>query len=456
MGSLSGINLNSLLAALGGNSSSSGIDVNAAVSQAMVALAAPEQNWLNEQQALQTQATAIDQIQSDVSALQTALQGLGDPAGALTSMTATSSDTNVVTATAAAGTPTGSHIVIVNNIASTASAYSSVVATSSTPLPTGSFTIQVGTGTPTTIQIGSGVNTLDQLASSINTQKLGVTASVINDANGSRLSIVSNTSGSANGFTISAASGLTFTQASTGEDASLTVDGIPIDSASNTVTGAIAGLTLNLLGAVQGGQVTISVAPATDQIVQAIVAFVGAYNKVMGDVNTQFTVDGSNREGPLAGDSAVQILQSNLLGMGSYTTGTSDISTLADLGIKMSNDGTLTVDSATLNSAIQNNFPAVEAFMQGTSANGFVSYLNGQLNTLTDPVSGAFTVDLQSITNENKDLQNQIDNFQTYLNAQKILLTAEYSQADILLQQLPQQLAQINAELGNNTNTKNS
>jgi len=454
MGSTSGINLSSLLSALG--SSSSGIDVASAVSQAMAALATPENQWLSEQQGLQTQATDIGQIQTDVSALETALNALGDPAGGLTSMTATSSDTSVVNASAAAGTVAGSHIVVVNSIATGSSWYSNAVASSSTALPAGSFTLQVGTGAPTTITIGSGVNTLDELATSINGQNLGVTASVINDSSGARIAIASNSTGKANGFTISAASGLTFTQASTGQDAALTVDGIPIDSASNTVTGAVNGLTLNLVGAAPGGQVTVTIAPDATTAAKAIATFVGAYNTAIGDVNTQYTVGANNAEGPLSGDSTVQMLQSMLLSSASYSGGGNGVASFSDLGITMNNDGTLTLDSSKLTNAIQNNFGAVQSFMQGATSNGFVSYLSNQLSTLTDPTSGAFTVDLQSITSENKNLQDQIDNFQTYLDAQKTLLTAEYNQADITLQQIPQLQAQINAELGYPPNTKSS
>jgi flagellar hook-associated protein 2 len=452
MGGISGIDLSSLLSGLG--SSSSGINVGSAVSAAMSALSRPEQQWLNQQQTLATEASGIDQIQNDVNALQSSLRALGDPFGALASMTATSSDTSVVNATAVAGTASGSHVVIVNNIASSASAYSNAVASSSTNLAAGSFTIQPGSGTATTITIGSGINTLDQLATYINTQKLGVTANVVNDSTGARLAITSNSSGTANGFTITAASGLTFTQASTGQDASLTVDGIPIDSASNTVTGALNGVALNLVGAAPGGQVTISVAPNTAQAVQAFNSFISAYNTAMGDVNTQYTVNGSNQEGPLSGDSTVQMLQGSLLSVAGYSGGGNGVALLSDLGISVNKDGTLTLDSAKLNNAIQNNFGAVQNFMQGASSNGFVSFLNNQLNTLTAPATGAFTVDLQSISSENLDLQHHINDFQTYLNNQKTLLTAEYSQADITLQQIPQLQAQINAELGYPPTTK--
>jgi len=454
MSSVGGIDISSLLSALG--STSSGIDVTSAVDSAISALSIPELEWEQEQVTLQSDTSGINQIQTDVGTLQTALQALGDPDGAIASMTATSSDGSVVNATAAPGTAAGSHVVVVNNVATTASWYSDSVASSSTALANGSFTLQVGSGTATAIEIGTGTNTLDELATSINTQNLGVTASVINDSSGARLAIVSNSSGAANGITISAASGLTFTQASAGQDASLTVDGIPIDSASNTITGAVAGLTLNLLGAAPAEQVNVTVTPNATQAAQAITSFVSAYNTAVGDVNTQYTVNANNQEGPLAGDSTVQILQNGLLSIAGYSGGGNGVSTLADLGISMNKDGTLTVDSATLGNTIQNNFAAVQNFMQGTSSNGFVSFLNNTLNTLTDPTNGAFSVDLQSMSNQNADLQTQINNFQTYLDNQRTLLTTEYNNADIALQQIPEKEAQLNAELGYPPNTTSS
>ena len=182
----------------------------------------------------------------------------------------------------------------------------------------------------------------------------------------------------------------------------------------------------------------------------------GAYNTAIGDVNAQYTVNTSNQEGPLAGDSTVRMLQDALLAAGSYSGGGNGVSTLGDLGITMNKDGTLTLDTATLANAVQNSFSAVQSFMQGASSNGFASTLNNQLNALTDSASGAFTVDLQSITSENTDLQQQINTFQTYINNQRTLLTAEYNQADIALQEIPQEQAQINAELGYSPTTKSS
>jgi len=453
MGS-SSIDLSSILSALG--SSSSGINVQSAVAQEIALESQPMLLWEQQQSNLQNQASDIKGIESDITSLQDALSALKDPAGALAAMTAASSNSNIVTASATAGTAAGTHMVVVNNLASTASWYSTAVASGDTALAAGSFTIQVGSGSPITVTTGSGVNTLNDVVNYINGLGAGVTASVVNDANGARLALIGNNSGGAGNFTVSDGSGLTFTQATQGKDASLTIDGIPIDSASNTVTGAVNGLTFNLTGAAPGTQVSISVAPDASQASQAINAFVSAYNKVIGDVNSEYQVDGSNKQGPVAGDPILSELQSVLLGIGSFTSGNNVVNTLGQLGISMGQDGTLSVDSSTLTNAIQTNFSSVQNFFQGTSSNGFASTLDTQLNTLVDPVSGAFTVDLQSITNETNDLQDQINNFQAYLATRQQFLTNEYNQADIALQQLPLLEAQLNAELGLNNNNKNS
>lgn len=444
MGSLSAINLNSLF----GGSSSSGINVAAAVAQALSAESGPLLQYQQEQVTLQGQNAAITTIEGEVSSLATALNALGDPAGGLTSLATTSSNSSIVSATATPGAATGNHIVVVNNLATTGAAFSDPVASATTQLPPGSFQLQVGSGSPATITVGSGVNTLNDLASSINGLGLGVTASVVNDSTGSRLAIVSNSSGAANDFTISNATGINFTRAAIGTDASLTVDGIPIDSASNTVSGAVNGVTFNLQSAAPGVEVNVSVAPDHDKVSGAINDFVKAYNAAISDVNSQFKVDGNNNEGVVAGDTVIRVLQNALLSAASYSSGAGSITGLSSLGIKTNDDGTLTVDSATLNNAIANNFSAVQTFFQGANANGFAASFNNQLDTFTDAASGAFTVDLQSLANENNDLQNHIDQLQAFLNDQRTLLTAKFSKAEILLQQLPTEQAQLNAEFG--------
>ena len=73
---------------------------------------------------------------------------------------------------------------------------------------------------------------------------------------------------------------------------------------------------------------------------------------------------------------------------------------LTSLGISVNKDGTLSVDSATLNNALQNNYSDVQNFFQGTTFNGFAGSLDQQLTSFLSPADGAFTVDLQSMSSQ--------------------------------------------------------
>lgn len=455
--STSGVDLSSILEAAYG-ASSSGLDVTSAVNSAVTAAQAPENTWKSQQSTLQSQASALQQIQSYASNLDDDIQSLNSLTGPLSARTVSSSNSNAVTASAASGSTSGNHVVVVNNLATTASWTSGVFASSSTALPAGSFTITTGSGSTATVTT-DGSETLSDVANQINGDNLGLTASVITDANGSRLAIVANSSGSAANFTVddSGSTGFGFTQPSTGANASLTVDGIAISSATNTVTGVIPGVTLNLLSANPGVQVSLGVSQDVSQVTSAINQFVSDYNTAISALNSQFTYVAGSGEGVLSTDSSVRNLQSALLGALSYTytpsSGTTTVPNLSSLGISMQNDGTLTVDSSSLQSALQNNFSDVQNFFQGSSFNGFANSLDQQLTSFVSPSNGAFTVDLQSMNSEYNDLATQISDFETnYITPLKTQLQSEYSQAEILLQQLPIQMKQINAELGGNNN----
>jgi len=450
--SSSGIDISQILQAAMG-ASSSGIDVTSAVNAAVTAAQAPETGWENQQTTLQNQTTALNQLQTYSTNLDNDVQALNSITGPLSAVTVSSSNSSIVSASAVSGTASGNHIVSVNNLASIASWSSDTVANASTPLAAGSFTITAANGTPTTISTGTGTSTLSDVVNTINSDNLGVTARVVTDATGSRLAIVSNNSGSASNFSVSAPTGgsLSFIQAVTGANASLTVDGLSISSASNTVTGAIPGVTLNLLNVAPGTNVSLTIAPDTSQISTSINQFVSDYNTLITAINAQYTDSGSG-EGVLASDPVLRNLQSDLENALGYTTGSAAVSSLASLGISVNHDGTLTANSTTLNSMLQNNFSSVQTFFQGTGRNGFANSLDQQLTSFTSPANGAFTVDLQSISSEYSGLQTDINNFQNnYIVPLKARLNAEYSQAEILLQQLPTEMQQINTELGLNT-----
>lgn len=442
--------LNSVLSALGGTT---GIDVTSAVNSILYADRAPERGWQTQQATLAGQYSAINQIENETSALSDSLNSLSNLNGALSSVSATSSNTSLLTATAVSGTAASNHTITINNLATTGSWYSGAEATSSTSLPAGSITLTVGSGAPVSITVGSGVNTLDQLAASINSQSLGVTANVVTDANGARLALTSATTGSAADFTVSSSS-VGFTRSGTGTNASLTIDGVPVSSASNTVTGAISGVTLNLQGAAPTTTINLSLGPDTTSINAAVSSFVNAYNTLIRDVNTQTGYNKSTQiAGILQSDSAITGLQSALLASTNYGSGSGVFQTLDSLGVTTNTDGTLTLNSTTLANAVQSNGAAVATFFQGSALNGFANALSTSLNTYTDPTQGAFTVDLQSLNSENQDLTNETNTLELFLASQQKILTAQYNAADIAIQQLPQQIKQIQALLNPNQST---
>ncbi len=448
--------LNSVLSALGG---STGIDVTSAVNAILYANRAPERAWQAQQTTLSNQTAALNQLQTESSNLSNDLSTLQDPTGVLTSAVATSTNSSLLTASAVPGTPSSGHLITINNLAVTGSWYSAAQTSSSAPLTDGSsFQITVGTGNPTTIAIGPGTDTLDELAASINNQSLGVTANVVTDSSGARLSLVADNSGAAADFTVTSSnSSLAFTRANTGKDASITVDGVPIKSTSNTVTGALSGVTLNLQGAATETEIGLQIGPDTASISSAINSFVSDYNTLIANVNSQFTYNqATNVAGTLQQDSTVQGLQSQLLEASNYLSSSGTYTTLTSLGITTNSDGTLSVNSATLNNAISTNSAAVASFFQGTANNGFAGSLSSTLNAFTDPTEGAFKVDLQSISSENQDLTDQTNTLELYLTSQQTILTAQYNAADIAIQQLPQHIKQIQALLNPNADSSSS
>jgi len=432
-------------------SSGSGIDVQAMVDQAIQAASGPLQLMQQQQLAqLSGQAAALNEIEGKLTALQTAMQALSDPLGPLAAMAATSSNPSIVTATANPGAAAGNHLVVVNALATTSSAYSAAFASATAPLNTGSFTLQVGSNAPVTVTVDSTNNTLSGLAATINGLNAGVTASVVTDAAGARLVLVSATSGTAGTISISNDTvGLGFT-VNPGTDASLTVDGVPISSSSNQINGVIAGVTLNLQAAAPNTAVAISVAADTNAITTAIENFVSAYNAVVQDINSQFAVDPTTHTaGVLAGDSALRMVQEQLLNLVTTAVPVNGTTVnLESLGIHMQDDGTLQVDSGQLNGELTSNPGLVLGFFQNSTQTGFAQVFSNTLTALTDVTSGPLNVDLAGIQQMESTLNDDVANFQARLDLKRQQLLDEFSRVDAILRELPVLQQQIAQQLG--------
>ncbi|HEY1471311.1 MAG TPA: flagellar cap protein FliD N-terminal domain-containing protein [Candidatus Acidoferrum sp.] len=179
-----------------------GIDVQQFVKFAVAGQQANITALQAQQSTLNSQTSELATISSDLLSLDNAAFALRDPLGALAAQVATSSNSAVVSATASSLASPGSHSITISSLATTSSYYSNQLQSNST-ISAGTFQVQVGSSSPVTITVDSTNNTLSQLVTSINNQGIGVTASVIQDANGYRLALVSNSSGAPGDITVS-------------------------------------------------------------------------------------------------------------------------------------------------------------------------------------------------------------------------------------------------------------
>jgi flagellar hook-associated protein 2 len=460
-----------------------GIDVNSVVSQIQAGQSGQLTVWQGDVTTLQTQATAITQINTDLSNLAAAAAGLTGANGALTALTATSSESAIVNATAQSGAASANYTVVVTGLASTGTLYTDSIASATTSIlptdaTTGNLSFQIGSsdgtgGTTADIAITSSNDTLSTLAQSINTQsasnKWGVTASVVTDANGAHLAIYSQATGSAGALSLTAGTGsnttnLTFEDPVGGTNADISINGIPYASTTNTVTGAIPDVTLNLVSADEDTPVTITVGPDITSITNSINNFVTEYNTVIGDINTQFTASAAtNQEGPLGSDTDLRVLQSSLANDMTYATTdptsvSSGLTNLGALGIVMNADGTLTVNQTPVDTTteyspgfsdvLSTNLSAVQNFFTNANSTGFADNLNADLTNLTDQTNGILNQDLASNQSQQNDLTTEITNFQTQLAAQKVQLDQVFDTVNSSLEEYPFLLDEITEELG--------
>jgi flagellar hook-associated protein 2 len=320
---------------------------------------------------------------------------------------------------------------------------------SSSTIPAGNFQLSDGSNSANVVVTAG--TTLSALAAQINATGLNLSASVVADGTGAHLAINSTQE---QAISVSSDPTLTPIQARQAQNASLTVDGVPVNSATNTVSGALDGVSLTLTGTTTSSSaVTLSVSADADQISSAVSQFVSSYNSTINLLSTQFAYNaGTGAQGVLGSDSVVRSMQSALLSSIGFSNPGNGLSTLASLGISMQNDGTLTLDNTVLGQAIARNPADVQNLFQGNASNGFANKIAAQLTTYSSASGGALALDISNLTQQYNALQSDVNNYESgYIASQKTLLTTMYSNAEIALQSLPNTLKQIQAELNNNS-----
>jgi len=229
--------------------------------------------------------------------------------------TATSTNDDVVTATASGTASSASLRVRVTDLAAAERQVSQGFATLDTTVGRGTFSIRVGAGPTTNVIIDGTNNTVSGFVQAINEADAGVTASILNDGSGTpfRVVIQSDTTGAANELTLgNGLSGGTtpaflITQEAANASILIDPDGanpITVESATNTFSDILTGVTLRVEreSAVNTSEL-IEVEADVDAVVDSISGLVSSFNAVIDVIQGQFDVDPTtNRGGLLIGD----------------------------------------------------------------------------------------------------------------------------------------------------------
>jgi flagellar hook-associated protein 2 len=324
-----------------------------------------------------------------------------------------------------------------------------------------------------TLTIDSSNNTLQGMRDTINGANFGVTASIVTGTDGSHLVVSSNSSGAANALRITVsqlggtptgsaaltslaydASGVApsaMTSLATGQDASLTVDGLAVNSASNVVTSAIQGMTLNLSKA---GTTTLGVAKSVSTAYSAIQTFVSAYNAVNTQIKTSTAFDATTGTASvLTGDATTRTIQAQLRNIlnQAVSGAPSGSSTLSDFGISFQKDGSLAVDSTKLSTALNNpNKDVTKLFASGGLAVQINTSITSMLNTggLLAGRTAGISTSMQAITKQSAALQVRLatiqKNYLAQFNALDTMLSSMSSTSSYLTQQFTSMAAITN------------
>jgi flagellar hook-associated protein 2 len=432
----------------GSPTSGQGIDVASTVTQMVTQLKATETPYKNQLTALQSQDTVISNLGSLLSTLSSDITALTDPAGVLSGKQGSSSDTNTLALLSATTTATaGSHTVSVQQLAQTSTEASSAVAPNDTL--SGSFSFHIGSGGSQTISVDPSNNTIAGLAATINQAGLGVSASVITDSSGSRLSLISQTSGAAGQISIDSSalsdtttgSAVSLIAGQAAQDAIFTVDGIQTTSATNTITGAISGVTMQLLGT-SANTVQVQIDNDTSSVTSALSTLVKDYNAVVSALSAQEGKDASGNPEPLYGSPIISQLQQMLVSALNTPSGTS-LTSMMQIGLSLNSNGTLTLDADKLSTALNDNYSGVQAFFQNSESFG-VNFEQAVNNAGTGSTKSLLTQVQKANSTAESSLNSTLSTMDARIATQQSSLTAALNAANQTLQEIPMQLNMIN------------
>ena len=444
------------------------IDVNSLVSQLVATTRGPKDSLISAQTLkTTTQISALGTLKGALSTFQGTLGALATP-GAFNAQAATSSSPAILTATASSSAVAGTYTVSVTKLAQAQQLVSKpIVGDASAVVGTGTLKVSLGAAS-FNVTLTSANDTVAGLASAINsaTANPGVTATVITGTDGAHLILSSTLTGAANSIQVAETDGGTalsaltystgnttnYTENSPAQDAVFSISGINHTSASNIVSDALSGVTLNLIGTTAAGtgagsSVNLTVANDAAAITTNIGAFVTAYNALESSISSLRSYDPTTHTaGPMLGDALLTGIQNEVRSAlyGLVNTGSAAYTSLASVGITTKSDGTLSLNPAKLQTALTAAPSAVSALFSGK--NGIAANLNTRLSADL-AAGGAIDARSKTLVKQDSDLADQTKQLDAQMAALASSLTQQYSALNTLLSRLQSTSAALAQQL---------
>lgn len=367
----------------------SGLDVKAMVDALVKAEITPTQIRQDKRLlGVNTELSAVGQLKSTLANLQTSLTKLSD----LTqfyNMKYSISDPDYFTAAITPQAAKGTYQIEVEKLAQQHTLASNYL----TNTGSGSLTIDFGTYnsdktnfTPNTsaaaitINIAPGSDSLIAVRDAINNTNSGVTASIVKDSQGSRLTITSSKTGENYAMRISgditalnydpAASVNSLTETIAAQDSTVKINGLTLTQSTNQLEDAIAGMTLNLKKADENKVITLTVDDNKEQLTGLINEFIKQYNEAITFLTNLTGYNSETKQsGVFQGDPQFRSLKLSLNKWAtSPLSNNSPIKSLADLGIITNKKtGLLEVKQDQYKKALDNNYKDIGALFAKTA-----------------------------------------------------------------------------------------
>ena len=430
----------------------SGIDSTALISGLVGIARQPITRLQKEQSTLSQQAARVDDLRSKLSTFRTAAQALNSTQEVLATK-ASSADATIVKVTAGADATTSAYDIHVTSLATSTRAYANPVAAKDQTGLFGTGTLSLTIGTTTTDITVDASDTLASVAGKINDADIGAVAGLFFDGTNWRLSVNGTATGAANAVGFAEAGGLTLGLSDPANlvqpalDAVFEVDGFGVTSASNTVSTAIEGVTLELVNA---SPTTASTGVKIDRDPAALETkvndFAKAYNDVMAAIDAETPRNGVPRAGALSGDATLRSIQARLRNVvGQDVAGlTGNYKTLASVGISLGRTGTMSVNATKLTAAAAADPMGVASLFaaEGTST-GLMRTIDTTLEGYVKTSTGVLSTKSKGLRDRANTLNDRIDGMERRVSKYEDTLKRQFVSLEQLVSGLNAQSNQL-------------